>query len=97
LIKKFKIENCNPNWTPTEVGLKISKYDKLVAVNKITHRQLVGSLIYLTITIPDINSAVGMLSRFLNCPRMVHWNVAKRVFRYIKGTLYFGVAFKISS
>jgi hypothetical protein len=48
-------------------------------------------LIYLTTTRPNITFAVGMLSRFLNCPKGTHWNAAKRVLRYIKGTSQFGI------
>ena len=55
------------------------------------YRQLVGSLIYLTTTHPDINFAVGILSRFTHHPYEGHWNAAKRVLKYLKGTQYYGI------
>lgn len=53
--------------------------------------QLVGNLIYLTTTTPDINFVVSMLSRFLNCPKETHWIATKRVLRNIKDPLHFGI------
>jgi hypothetical protein len=85
------MEDCNPNKTPMEVNLKLSKDDESEVVNELLYRQLVGGLIYLTTTRLDITFAVGMLSRFLNCPRETHWNATKRVLRYIKGTSQFGI------
>jgi hypothetical protein len=91
LLEKFRMEDCNPNKTPMEVNLKLSKDDESEVVNELLYRQLVGGLIYLTTTRPDITFVVGMLSRFLNCPRETHWNATKRVLRYIKGTSQFGI------
>ena len=49
------------------------------------YRRLVGSLIYLTITLPDIMYSVYMLSRFMHAPRKPHIEVVLRVLRYLKG------------
>ena len=51
------------------------------------YRELVGSLMYLSCnTRPDISHAVGLLSRFMSMPTDRHWEAAKRVLRYLKGT-----------
>ena len=50
------------------------------------YQQLVGSLIYLTTTRPDISYIVGILSWFMHKPFEGHWSTAKRVLRYLKGT-----------
>ena len=51
---------------------------------------MVGSLIYLTITRSDISYAVGMVSKFMDAPRSVHYIVVLWILRYVKGTLYHG-------
>ena len=56
-------------------------------------RQLVGSPIYLTTTRPTISFAVGILSWFIQKPCEGHWNVAKRVLRYLKGTQELGLKY----
>ena len=55
--------------------------------------QLVGSLIYLTTTRPDILFVVGILSKFMQNPCEGHWSAAKRVLKYLKGTQDFGLRY----
>lgn len=50
----------------------------------------------LTTTRLDISFVVGMVSRFLKCPEEIHWNATKRVLRYIKGTLQFGILLEMN-
>ena len=50
------------------------------------YNRLVGKLIYLTITRPDITYDVGLVSQFMHKPRKVHWKVALRIQTYIKGS-----------
>ena len=54
------------------------------------YHQLVISLIYLTITRPDISHVVGMVNKFMNALRSVHYAAVLRILRYVKGTLYHG-------
>ena len=58
--------------------------------------QMVGSLMYLTSTRPDIMFVVSLLSRYLAHPTELHMQAAKRVLRYIKGTLSYGILYKQS-
>ena len=58
------------------------------------YRQLVGSLIYLTLTRPDISYAVGMASRYMQNPRKPHLEAVQRILRYVKGTIDYGLLYK---
>ena len=56
--------------------------------------QLIGSLIFLCNTRPDICFAVSVVSRFSNKPKETHWKAALRILKYIVGTLDYGVFYK---
>jgi hypothetical protein len=56
-------------------------------------KSLVGSLRYLTCTRPDILYGVGLVSRYMESPTMPHFKAAKRIIRYIKGTIDFGLLY----
>ena len=88
------MQDCKPVLTPMEQNLKLSKFQGGEMVDNTTYRQLNGSLIYLTITQPDISYAISILSLFMQEPRDSHWNAAKRVLRYIQGTKDFGLLYK---
>ena len=87
ILKKYKMENCNPVSTPMEPGAKLSKYDEGERVDTNRYRSLVGSLRYLTCTRPDLSLSVGIISRFMEEPIYSHWKALKRVLRYIQGTV----------
>ena len=55
---------------------------------------LVGKLIYLTITRPNISFAVGIVSQFMQAPHVDHWNVVLRILSYIKKTLGQGLLYE---
>lgn len=57
-------------------------------------RSLVGALQYLTITRPDLSYAVNRASQFLHAPTTAHFQSVKRILRYLKGTIAFGLTFK---
>ncbi|KAK5819945.1 hypothetical protein PVK06_024980 [Gossypium arboreum] len=93
VLSKFSMENCKPTSTPIAVGMKLSSQGDHEPVNESTYRSLVGCLLYLIATRPDILFAISMLSRFMHCCNVQHFQAAKRVLRYIKGTLDYGVLF----
>lgn len=97
ILKAFGMDDCKPIATPMEVNAKLSMEDTSPPVNVMKYRQLVGSLIYLCNTRPDLSYVVGVLSRFSNQPRNNHWKAGMRVLRYIKGTLDYGVTYKAGS
>src|SRR5579871_3987418 len=59
------------------------------------YRSIVGALNYLAmLTRPDIVFATGMVVRFVHKPGLAHWQVVKRILRYLKGTIDYGLIFK---
>ena len=91
ILKKYKLENCNPLSTPMEPGAKLSKYNEGKRVDANRYRSLVGSLRYLTYTRPDLSLSVGIISRFMEEPIYLHWKALKQVLRYIQGTVSLGL------
>nr|KYP57182.1 Retrovirus-related Pol polyprotein from transposon TNT 1-94 [Cajanus cajan] len=94
ILERFNMENCNPVGTPTEPGLKLSKDLDGERVDSTYFKRIVGSLMYLTTTRPDIMYAVCLISRYMERPTELHLKAAKRVFRYLKGTTDLGVFYK---
>lgn len=56
-------------------------------------KKLVGSLSYLCNTRLDISYSVGVVSRFMNKPKMIHYLAAIRILRYVRGTIRHGILF----
>ncbi|KAK2977872.1 hypothetical protein RJ640_020216 [Escallonia rubra] len=94
ILKKFKMYGCKSVGTPLVVDQKIIREDGSGDVNASLFRSLVGSLLYLSATRPDIMYATSLLSRFMLKPSRIHYGAAKRVLRYIQGTLDFGIMYK---
>ncbi|XP_061357068.1 secreted RxLR effector protein 161-like [Gastrolobium bilobum] len=96
ILEKFKMTDCNPVSTPMEPGLKLSKYDGRERVDPSYYRSLVGSLRYLRCTRTDLCLSVGIISRFMEDPGCTHWKAAKRILRYVKGTISQGLHYSKS-
>ena len=65
--------------------------------NPSLYRRLVGSLVYLTVTRPDISYVVHQVSKYLSTPRSTHYDVVLRIFRYLKGILFHGLFYSAQS
>ena len=68
VLQRFGMQDCKPVLTPMEQNLKLSKFEGGEKVDSNTYRQLIGSLIYLTNTRPDLSYAANILSRFMQEP-----------------------------
>ncbi|KAL3729902.1 hypothetical protein ACJRO7_026971 [Eucalyptus globulus] len=90
------MEECRSVSTPVAAKKKLQKSDGTEAVDVSMYRSLIGCLMYLTATRPDILFAVSVLSRFMSDPSQLHLIAAKRILRYLKGTMFFGVKFRRS-
>lgn len=77
---------CRPSSFPMEQNLKLDKREDEARVDESQYRRLVGRLLYLQATRPDIVYAVNVLSQFVGDPRASHLEAANRVLRYLKAT-----------
>jgi hypothetical protein len=90
IMKKFDMLKCKSMNTPMETKLKLPIDTSSKLVDATLYRQIVGSIMYLTNTRPDVCFS---LSQCLVEPRRVHLDAAKHVMRYLKGTLDFGLCY----
>ncbi|RVW83943.1 Retrovirus-related Pol polyprotein from transposon RE1 [Vitis vinifera] len=93
ILKKFGMASCNPVSTPLVVNEKLRKENGGKMVDETHFRSLVGNLLYLTATRPDIMFAASLLSRFMHYPSHLHLGAAKRVLRYLQGTVELGIKY----
>lgn len=89
--------HCKPASTPMDSKLKLSVNTNASPVDATEYRRLVGRLLYLTITRPDISFSVHYLSQFMSSPTQQHLVAAHRVLRYIKHTPGQGILFSRTS
>ena len=73
------------------IGCKLSKDDESKEVDQKSYSSMIGSLLYVTTSRPDVMQAVGLVARFQANPKEVHVLEIKRIFRYLKGTTEFGL------
>ena len=69
ILKKYGMEDCKPVITPIITGCNLSSNDDSPMVNQPEYRSMIGSLLYLTGTRPDIMHAVGIVGRFQANPK----------------------------
>lgn len=93
ILEKFNFKDCSPVSTPIDPNLKLLP-NKGVAVSQLEYSRAIGSLMYAMIsTRPDIAYAVAKLSRFTSNPSSHHWQAMNRVFKYLKGTIDYGLTY----
>lgn len=77
-------DNVEAPDTPLEVSTKLEHQLGKEMPDQGYYKRIVGKLIYLTITRPDITFAVSMVSQFMQAPRVPHWNGVLRIIKYLK-------------
>lgn len=87
------MENYKAVETPLTSNHKLSKDDGALEAGCSNYRNIIGSLLYLTASRPDLMYPASLLSRFMQKPSQNHYLAAKRVLRYIKGTTDYGLKF----
>ena len=96
ILKRFRMEDYKPMAIPLVSNWRKIDASRSDGFDPTLYRQLIGSLMYLVNTQPDISFAVNSLSQFMVDPRKVHWTAAKHILRYIKGTVEYGLVYERS-
>ncbi|KAJ9552796.1 hypothetical protein OSB04_016841 [Centaurea solstitialis] len=86
LLKKFSFESCSPMKTPMAPPVKLDSDPNGNSINITEYRGMIGSLLYLTASRPDIMFSTCLCARFQADPKESHLYAVKRIFRYLKGT-----------
>ena len=86
LIARSGITDTRTAATPMDIHLQLRPTDGTPLEDPARYRHIVGSLVYLTVTRPDIAHAIHILSQFVSAPTSVHFGHLLRVLRYLHGT-----------
>jgi hypothetical protein len=96
MLNRFSMQNCKPAKTPLphKAVLGPRGPDEQSLPPRTPYRSLIGSLLYVaTWTRPDIAFAVSQVARFQTDPSVYHWDLAKHILRYLRGTRELGLTF----
>ncbi|GJZ06154.1 ribonuclease H-like domain-containing protein [Tanacetum coccineum] len=92
ILERAGMVNCNPSRTPVDTKSKLGTTGDLIL-----YRSLAGSLQYLTFTRPDISYVVKQVCLHMHDPPEPHFSALKRILRYVRGTLDYGLQLFSSS
>ena len=81
------MDDFKPTPSPFQSGVKLTAPCTSLEVDATLYRQLVGSLLYLTHTLPDLSFVVGLVARYMQTPHESHWKEAKMILCYVRGTV----------
>ncbi|GJT32779.1 retrovirus-related pol polyprotein from transposon TNT 1-94 [Tanacetum coccineum] len=90
ILKKFGMDSCDPVDTPMVDRLKLDEEPLGILVDQTRFRSMVGSLMYLTASRPDLVFVVCMCARYQASPIKKHLKALKGVFWYLRGTINWG-------
>ncbi|XP_019190313.1 PREDICTED: uncharacterized protein LOC109184731 [Ipomoea nil] len=90
-IKRFGQEGKSSVKIQMSTSVKLEKDDEGKDVDETQYRGMIGSLLYLTASRPDISYSVGVCARFQSKPKESHLLAVKKIIRYLKGTINVGL------
>ncbi|GJX81693.1 retrovirus-related pol polyprotein from transposon TNT 1-94 [Tanacetum coccineum] len=91
MLKKFGLEDSKPTKKSMSTEIKLTKDDEGDSVDSSKYRCMIGSLVYLTASRPDIMFSVCLCAHFQENPKTTHLEAVNRIFRYIRGTSHLGL------
>ncbi|TLX69272.1 hypothetical protein E9993_23065, partial [Labilibacter sediminis] len=91
LLKKYNMDNCSKAKVPISVSTKLSADPAGQSVDIKQYRGMIGSLLYLSASRPDIMFATCLCARYQADPKVSHLTAVKQIFRYLKGTTAMGL------
>ncbi|KAG2380574.1 Retrovirus-related Pol polyprotein from transposon RE1 Retro element 1 [Vigna angularis] len=91
ILKKFEMDKAKEASTPMGTSCYLDKDESGKEVNQTKYRCMIGSLLYLTASRPDIMQSVCVCARYQSSPRESHITAVKRILKYLKGTASFGL------
>jgi hypothetical protein len=97
LLKKFNMVELKPVSTLMSSAASLGPDEDGEVVDQREYKSIISSLLYLTVTQPDIQFVMGLCARFQASPRSSHWTTLQRIFRYLKHTPEFGIWYSASS
>lgn len=97
ILKDTGLLGCKPSLLPMETNQKLALSTALLLSDPSVYRRLVGQLLYLAVTRPDISFSVHVLSQFIAAPTSEHLTAAHKVLRYLKAAPAQGLFYSADS
>ncbi|GKF18503.1 retrovirus-related pol polyprotein from transposon TNT 1-94, partial [Tanacetum coccineum] len=90
-LKKYGFDSCDPVDTPMVEKSKLDEDKEWKVVDPSNYRGMIGTLLYLTASIPDLQFSICMCARYQARPTKKHLHAVKRIFWYLRGTVNRGL------
>ena len=97
LVKRFGLDNAAHARTPMVANAKLTNDSSGESIDVTLYRSMIGCLLYLTASRPDIAFSVGVCFRFQSNPKVSHLNAVKRIIKYVGGTCDYGLFYSKES
>lgn len=92
-FQKFRMQECRPIWTPIEAHARIYAHEDKDLENGMMYWQLIGSLIYLELTRPNLLYIVRVVNRYMQNLKKSHLEAVQQILRYVKITINYGLLY----
>ena len=97
LVKRFGLDKAAHVWTPMATNAKLKSDPSGESIDVTLYRSMIGCLLYLTASRPNIAFSVGVCSIFQSNPKVSHLNAVKRIIKYVGGTCDYGLFYSNES